>query len=138
MVILGAAPSIANGLINGVDYTPPLLLRAGKTMGLRGFALYRYLILPASLPAYVAGMKQGWAFAWRSLMAAELFIAIIGQVSLGQQLSVDQQNLDFAGGQLDHHRDPGHRHRRRHDLHEGRHGAAAAARPAGSGGGDLS
>jgi len=96
VVVLGAAPSIANGLINGVDYTPPLLLRAGKTMGLHGFALYRYLILPASLPAYVAGMKQGWAFAWRSLMAAELFIAIIGQVSLGQQLDADQQNLDFA------------------------------------------
>jgi NitT/TauT family transport system permease protein len=96
VVILGAAPSIANGLINGVDYTPPLLLRAGKTMGLHGFALYRYLILPASLPAYMAGMKQGWAFAWRSLMAAELFIAIIGQVSLGQQLDADQQNLDFA------------------------------------------
>jgi NitT/TauT family transport system permease protein len=97
VVILGAAPSIANGLITGVDYTPPLLLRAGRTMGLRGFALYRYLILPASLPAYVAGMKQGWAFAWRSLMAAELFVAIIGQISIGQQLSVDQQNLDFAG-----------------------------------------
>jgi NitT/TauT family transport system permease protein len=97
VVILGAAPSIANGLITGVDYTPPLLLRAGKTMGLRGIALYRYLILPASLPAYVAGLKQGWAFAWRSLMAAELFVSIIGQVSIGQQLSVDQQNLDFAG-----------------------------------------
>jgi NitT/TauT family transport system permease protein len=97
VVILGAAPSIANGLITGVDYTPPLLLRAGRTMGLRGFTLYRYLILPASLPAYVAGLKQGWAFAWRSLMAAELFVAIIGQISIGQQLSVDQQNLDFAG-----------------------------------------
>jgi NitT/TauT family transport system permease protein len=97
VVILGAAPSIANGLITGVDYTPPLLLRAGRTMGLRGFALYRFLVLPASLPAYVAGMKQGWAFAWRSLMAAELFVAIIGQISIGQQLSVDQQNLDFAG-----------------------------------------
>jgi NitT/TauT family transport system permease protein len=97
VVILGAAPSIANGLISGVDYTPPLLLRAGKTMGLRGVALYRYLILPASLPAFVAGLKQGWAFAWRSLMAAELFVAIIGQLSIGQLLAVDQQNLDFAG-----------------------------------------
>jgi NitT/TauT family transport system permease protein len=97
VVILGAAPSIANGLISGVDYTPPLLLRAGKTMGLRGVARYRFLILPASLPAYVAGLKQGWAFAWRSLMAAELFVAIIGQISIGQQLSVDQQNLDFVG-----------------------------------------
>jgi NitT/TauT family transport system permease protein len=97
VVVLGAAPSIANGLINGVDYTPPLLLRAGKTMGLHGFALYRYLILPASLPAFVAGMKQGWAFAWRSLMAAELFIVIIGQVSIGQLLDADSQNLDFSG-----------------------------------------
>jgi NitT/TauT family transport system permease protein len=97
VIILGAAPSIANGLINGVDYTPPLLLRAGKTMGLRGFSLYRYLILPASLPAYVAGLKQGWAFAWRSLMAAELFIAIIGQVSIGQVLDADMQTQDFAG-----------------------------------------
>src|SRR4029077_5632135 len=97
VIILGAAPSVANGLIAGVDYTPPLLLKAGKMMGLRRLSLYRYLILPASLPAYVAGLKQGWAFAWRSLMAAELFIAIIGQISIGQQLSVDQQALDFAG-----------------------------------------
>ena len=97
VVVLGAAPSIANGLITGVDYTPPLLLRARKTMGLSGFALYRYLVLPASLPAYVAGMKQGWAFAWRSLMAGELIVQIIGQFSIGQQLSVDQSNLDFTG-----------------------------------------
>jgi NitT/TauT family transport system permease protein len=97
VVILGAAPSIASGLITGVDYTPPLLLRAGKTMGLRGFALYRYLVLPASLPAYVAGMKQGWAFAWRSLMAGELIVSILGQFSIGQQLNVDQSNLDFTG-----------------------------------------
>jgi len=97
VVILGAGPAIANGLINGVDYTPPLLLRAGKTMGLRGITLYRFLILPASLPAYLAGLKQGWAFAWRSLMAAELFIAIIGQVSIGQQLVADQDLSDFTG-----------------------------------------
>src|ERR1017187_5195098 len=97
VMVLGAAPSIANGLITGVDYTPPLLLKAGKTMGLRGYNLYRYLILPASLPAYVAGMKQGWAFAWRSLMAGEIVVQIVGQFSIGQQLSVDQQNLDFAG-----------------------------------------
>jgi NitT/TauT family transport system permease protein len=65
-------------------------------MGLRGYARYRYLILPASLPAYIAGMKQGWAFAWRSLMAGELVVQVIGQFSIGQQLSVDQQDLDFT------------------------------------------
>ena len=64
VIVLGAAPSIANGLIAGVDYTPPLLLRASKMMGLRRLSRYRYryLILPASLPAFVAGLKQGWAF----------------------------------------------------------------------------
>jgi NitT/TauT family transport system permease protein len=97
VIVLGAAPSIANGLISGVDYTPPLLLRAGKTMGLRGLALYRHVILPASLPAYVAGMKQGWAFAWRSLMAGELLVLILGQPSLGVLLNNDQDQQDFAG-----------------------------------------
>jgi NitT/TauT family transport system permease protein len=97
VMILGAAPSIANGLITGVDYTPPLLLRAGRTMGLRGLTLYRYLILPASIPAYVAGMKQGWAFSWRSLMAGELLVLIFGQTSIGQMLSQDQNSFDFAG-----------------------------------------
>jgi NitT/TauT family transport system permease protein len=93
VIVLGAAPSIANGLITGVDYTPPLLLRAGKTMGLRGLALYRHVILPA----YVAGMKQGWAFAWRSLMAGELLVLILGQPSLGVLLNNDQDSQDFAG-----------------------------------------
>jgi NitT/TauT family transport system permease protein len=95
VVVLGSAPSIANGLISGVDYTPPLLLRAGKMMGLRGPALYRYLILPASLPAFVAGMKQGWAFAWRSLMAGELVVNL-GGASLGVLLSTDQDQLDLG------------------------------------------
>jgi NitT/TauT family transport system permease protein len=95
VVVLGSAPSIANGMIAGVDYTPPLLLRAGKVMGLRGPALYRHLILPASLPAFVAGMKQGWAFAWRSLMAGELVVPIAG-ASLGVLLNTDQQALDMA------------------------------------------
>jgi NitT/TauT family transport system permease protein len=97
VMVLGAAPSIANGLITGVDYTPPLLLRAGRTMGLRGIALYRYLILPASLPAYVAGMKQGWAFSWRSLMAGELLVLIIGHTSLGVLLNTAQDNQDLSG-----------------------------------------
>ncbi|SRR6266568_3174194 len=97
VIVLGAAPSIANGLITGVDYTPPLLLRAGKTMGLHGFALYRSLILPASLPSYVAGMKQGWAFAWRSLMAGELLVLILGQPSLGVLLNNSQDQQNFAG-----------------------------------------
>jgi NitT/TauT family transport system permease protein len=97
VIVLGAAPSIANGLIAGVDYTPPLLLRAGKMMGLRRLSLYRYLILPASLPAFVAGLKQGWAFSWRSLVAGELLVIIANQPSLGALLSADQDQADMQG-----------------------------------------
>jgi NitT/TauT family transport system permease protein len=97
VMILGAAPSIANGLISGVDYTPPLLLRAGRTMGLRGVNLYRYLVVPASLPAFVAGMKQGWAFAWRSLMAGELVVSIVGPPGLGVLLNTNESLQDFTG-----------------------------------------
>jgi sulfonate transport system permease protein len=94
VVVLGAAPSIANGLIAGVDYTPPILLRAGKVMGLRGFGLYRHLIMPASLPSFVAGLKQGWAFAWRSLMAGELLVIIGDTQSIGTLLHYSRELSD--------------------------------------------
>jgi NitT/TauT family transport system permease protein len=96
VVVLGAAPSIANGLIAGVDYTPPLLLKAGTVMGLRRVLLYRFLILPASLPTFVAGLKQGWAFAWRSLLAGELLVVIANKPSLGILLSSYQDQADMA------------------------------------------
>jgi NitT/TauT family transport system permease protein len=95
VIVLGAAPSIANGLIAGVDYTPPLLLKAGAVMGLRRVALYRFLILPASLPTFVAGLKQGWAFAWRSLLAGELIVIIANKPSLGILLSTYQDQTDM-------------------------------------------
>ncbi|MET8264326.1 ABC transporter permease [Micromonospora arida] len=87
VVVLGAAPSIANGVIHGVDYVPPLLKRAGRNLGAQGLNLYRYVIAPAALPAIVAGLKQGWAFAWRSLMAGELLVVIASRTSIGAQLT---------------------------------------------------
>jgi NitT/TauT family transport system permease protein len=95
VIVLAAAPSIANGLIAGVDYTPPLLLKAGTLMGLRRISLYRHLILPASLPTYVSGLKQAWAFAWHALMAGELLVIIANQPSLGVLLSTDQDQTDM-------------------------------------------
>ena len=93
VVILGAAPAIAGGLLNGVDHVQPLLIRVGRVMGARGLVLYRHVILPAALPSFAGGLKQGWAFAWRSLMAGEI-IGIVGhQLSIGQQI---QFARDFA------------------------------------------
>ena len=86
VVVLGAAPSIANGVLAGVDQVPPLLKRAGTVLGARGWSLYRHVILPAALPGIVAGLKQGWAFAWRSLMAGELLVIIAARPSLGTRL----------------------------------------------------
>jgi len=83
VVVLGAAPSIANGLIGGVDHIPPLLLRSGRMLGARGPSLYRHVILPAALPSFIGGLKQGWSFAWRSLMAGELLVIVAGHPSLG-------------------------------------------------------
>jgi len=87
VILIGAVPSIANGVISGVDYVPPLLVRAGRNLGASGFALYRHIIIPAALPSIVSGLKQGWAFAWRSLLAGELIVAIANRPSLGAFLS---------------------------------------------------
>jgi NitT/TauT family transport system permease protein len=97
VIVMTAAPAIANGLIAGADYLPPLLLRAGKTMGLRRLSLYRHLIMPATLPAFVTGLKQGWAFGWHGLIAGEVVVIILGQPSLGVLLSNDQDQSDMAG-----------------------------------------
>jgi NitT/TauT family transport system permease protein len=97
VIVMTAAPAIANGLIAGADYLPPLLLRAGKTMGLRRVSLYRHVIMPATLPAYVNGLKQGWVFGWHGLIAAEIVVIILGQPSLGVLLSNDQDQADMAG-----------------------------------------
>lgn len=87
VVVLGAAPSVAAGVITGIDEVPPPLLRAGKMIGATGVNRYRHIVLPAAMPSYLAGLKQGWAFSWRSLMAGELLVMIGGAGSLGSALS---------------------------------------------------
>jgi NitT/TauT family transport system permease protein len=92
VIVLGAAPSIANGIISGIDEVPPNLLRAGHMLGARGVDRYRYIILPAALPSYVAGLKQGWAFSWRSLLAGELLVKVPGVMAIGSDMN-DARNF---------------------------------------------
>ncbi|MBW3638361.1 MAG: ABC transporter permease [Actinobacteria bacterium] len=102
VVLLGAVPSIANGMVSGIDQVPPLFLRVGRVLGARGLASARHVLLPAVLPAYLGGLRQGWAFSWRSLMAAELIVRSpeLG-VGLGQLLDqgrlLSDMSLVFAG-----------------------------------------
>jgi NitT/TauT family transport system permease protein len=97
VILLGAVPSIANGLVSGVDQVPPLFLRAGRTLGATGLKGTWHVTLPAALPGYVAGMKQGWAFSWRSLMAAEIIANFpdLG-TGLGQLLENARTASDMA------------------------------------------
>jgi len=97
VVVLGAAPSIANGIINGIDNVPPLLLRAGRVLGARGVNSLRYVVIPAALPSVVGGLKQGWSYAWRSLLAAELIAQLPGHLGIGQQLNYAQARADYIG-----------------------------------------
>jgi NitT/TauT family transport system permease protein len=97
VVLLGAAPAIANGLISGFDQIPPLLIRSGRAMGASRFQLFRHVLLPASLPAFIGGLKQGWAFAWRSLMAGELLVIISNHPSLGVRLQLARETADAEG-----------------------------------------
>ena len=94
VVVLGAAPSVANGLISGVDHVPPLLVRCGRMLGAHGMSLYRHVVVPAALPSFVAGLKQGWAFAWRSLMAGELLVVVAQRPSLGANLQYAREFSD--------------------------------------------
>ena len=95
VVVIGAAPSVANGLISGIDYVPRTWLRVGQVLGMSGLKKYRHLILPASLPSFVSGLKQGWAFSWRSLLAGELLVSVPGVVALGSDMS-NARNLGQA------------------------------------------
>ncbi|MFD9571896.1 ABC transporter permease [Streptomyces sp. NPDC059982] len=97
VILLGATPSIAGGLVSGIDQVPPLFLRAGRSLGATGLRGARHVVMPAALPGYLAGLKQGWAFSWRSLMAAEIIASSpdLG-LGLGQLLESGRETSDMA------------------------------------------
>jgi NitT/TauT family transport system permease protein len=92
VVIAGALLSITIATESGIKNLPPIYMRAAKTLGSKGFDLYTRVIFPAALPSIVTGMKMGWAFAWRSLMAAELIYVSLG---LGQLLQMGRELNDI-------------------------------------------
>jgi NitT/TauT family transport system permease protein len=92
IVILGSLFSIIIGADTGVKNVPPIYIRAARTMGARGIQLYTKVIIPAALPSVISGFKQGWSFAWRSLMAAELLYVGLG---LGHLLMMGRELNDM-------------------------------------------
>ncbi len=96
IVVMGTVWSIVVATQDGVRGIPPLYLRAAATMGSKGFHLWTRVVLPAAFPAIVGGMKQGWAFAWRSLMAGEIYVTILTGFGLGSLLHFGRELHDMA------------------------------------------
>jgi NitT/TauT family transport system permease protein len=96
VVIMGTLWSVQISTDNGVRNVPPIYQRAAQTMGSRGLHTWIMVNLPASLPFIVSGVKQGWAFAWRSLMAAEIYVTILTGSGLGILLHYGRENLDMS------------------------------------------
>lgn len=97
ITVMGSLWSIVVASEHGVRSIPPNYLRAAKTLGSKGMHTWIWVILPAAFPAIFNGMKQGWAFAWRSLMAAEIYIPVISTFGLGELLHVNRELLAMDG-----------------------------------------
>lgn len=92
VVVMGAAFSVAISVDNAIKNVQPIYTKAALTLGANKKQLYLYVILPACLPELVAGMKQGWSFAWRALMAGEVMTTSVG---LGQTLIMGRDLADI-------------------------------------------
>ncbi|HVJ53223.1 MAG TPA: ABC transporter permease [Aliidongia sp.] len=86
VVVMGTVWSVSIATDTGARTISPVFARAARTMGSEGFHKWTRVILPASLPFLISGMKQGWAFAWRSLMAAEIYVSVLTGFGLGHLL----------------------------------------------------
>lgn len=93
VITIGSTFAVSIAIESGMKNINPLFIRAAKTMGAKGLALYWNVIIPASLPSIISGLKQGWSFAWRALMAGEMISATKG---LGQVLMVGRDLADIS------------------------------------------
>lgn len=96
VLILGSFFATAIALRDGLRVIPPIYQRAGLMLGARSWRLYRYILLPASLPAMAASLRQGFSFAWRSLMGGELYFVMLQNHGLGYLLNIGRDFGDVA------------------------------------------
>jgi NitT/TauT family transport system permease protein len=93
VVVMGSLLAIAISTEDGINSIQPQMLQVAGTLGIRGPRFYLGVLIPAALPGIVTGLKLGWSFAWRALMAGELLFVSGG---LGQLLTTGRELLDVA------------------------------------------
>ncbi len=93
VVVMGSLLSITIATDSGVKNIQPIYMRAGRNMGAKGRDLFLHVMLPAAFPSILMGLKQGWSFAWRSLMAGEILFVSLG---LGHLLNMGRELNDMS------------------------------------------
>jgi NitT/TauT family transport system permease protein len=93
VVVMGSVLSVTISMEAGRKQMPKIYPLAGRNLGAGGLKLFFYVLFPASLPYLVSGLKQGWAFAWRSLIAGEMIFVSLG---LGQLLMMGRDLNDMS------------------------------------------
>ena len=92
VIVMGSLLSVTISMETGRKQMPKIYSMAGRNLGARRWNLFYHVLLPASMPYIVTGLKQGWAFAWRSLFAGEMIYVTLG---LGQQLNAGRDLNDM-------------------------------------------
>lgn len=93
VIAIGSTFAVSMAIESGIKNINPLYIRAASTLGANGISVYKNVIIPASLPSVISGMKQGWSFAWRALMAGEMLSATTG---LGVVLNQGRDLADIS------------------------------------------
>ncbi len=92
VTIIGSVFAISMATESGIKNVNPIYVKAASTMGARGLKLYFNVVIPSALPSIISGMKHGWSFAWRALIAGEMLSATKG---IGQILMVGRDLADI-------------------------------------------
>ncbi len=92
IIAAGSTFALTIATDTGIKNVQPIYIKAARTMGARGFKLYWNVVFPSALPSIISGMKQGWSFSWRGLIAGEMFAATKG---LGYTLMIGREYGDI-------------------------------------------
>ena len=93
VIVAGSVLSMTTATKSAILQVPVIWVRAGRNMGAGGLRLYLHIVVPAALPTMLEGMRQGWAFAWRSLMGGELLFVTAG---LGHLMNMGRELNDMS------------------------------------------
>lgn len=92
IVLMGSVGSICIATRDGLTQVPNMYRRVAGTFGASKWQSLWWVFVPSAMPVFASGLKQGWSFAWRSLLAGELIKHVVG---VGSQLDESRNNFEY-------------------------------------------